>query len=719
MIIFQSFLKINKVFTLFKFNTKATLFFKKELAQGWFKPFVSGGSILFHGSMDPFNCVNGISSGELLYRSLIQDKKSWLNRKVGQHLRQFLEEGVNKDSILSKFEARRDELIEAEELCLRSRKNRSKLLRAKIAEANELCKIYLSRAKLTNEEFNSTLSALMNEFDDHASKYALWYFATLERERSIHRGRLGEELMSCDSLQKHLKSSLRLNIFAIHLESETDRQILLKRLPSSHPQHIRCRRAASENLKPGFFDGVPSFSGLNVLDVYKVENKPLLERFQKCAALMEPGKVKGLFTSVPAHSVERTVVLGFGSNEGRPGEKVAMADAEEYDEKDIKNLAKKRKIFRRAWYAFHDKGDGYAEKIVDGSTVSKFPRTFSRYSTVEVDRYFVSEAHRENTEPGLDLSADKVYQQATSTWERSTDGGGPVSSDIRYLILCRVVIGKVFVTSKEYRGFPSIGKTPAFDSMYNPLQEEYLVLRPEQVLPEFVIQYTYSKEASSAAKVHKSNPILPIDLSTASVKVPDTAWNIEISAPSVAGGANDKSNQKKDQKNDEGTGSNNNRIVPPLATTKGIRLAAVPLDRTSAEEYAGESADTMIDLDLAEAKLGQQSLDVSRRESLTSWEQLRLNAARQRETILDTSDGLHAAYKRKVTQTRHWESARLRETFANAPELESVQSLKYEIDRSEKDLIRQVARRREMENEMNSMRRKRGGRPLPGTGGRR
>ena len=120
-------------------------FLKKSWHRFWFKPFVSGGSILFHGSMDPFNCVNGISSGELLYRSLIQDKKSWLNRKVGQHLRQFLEEGVNKDSILSKFEARRDELIEAEELCLRSRKNRSKILRAKIAEANELCKIYLSQ----------------------------------------------------------------------------------------------------------------------------------------------------------------------------------------------------------------------------------------------------------------------------------------------------------------------------------------------------------------------------------------------------------------------------------------------------------------------------------------------------------------------------------------------------------------------------------------------
>ena len=77
------------------------------------------------------------------------------------------------------------------------------------------------------------------------------------------------------------------------------------------------------------------------------------------------------------------------------------------------------------------------------------------------------------------------------------DGGGPITDEIRYLVLCRVAVGKVFVTSKEYKGFPAVGSDPAFDSMYNPLQEEYLVLRPEQVLPEFIIQYVFKKLPSS------------------------------------------------------------------------------------------------------------------------------------------------------------------------------------------------------------------------------
>ena len=57
--------------------------------------------------------------------------------------------------------------------------------------------------------------------------------------------------------------------------------------------------ARARNIKPGFFEGsCEPFTGINVLDVYKVEDAPELDRFQKRAAAMEPGKVKGpLFAS--------------------------------------------------------------------------------------------------------------------------------------------------------------------------------------------------------------------------------------------------------------------------------------------------------------------------------------------------------------------------------------------------------------------------------------
>ena len=46
--------------------------------------------------------------------------------------------------------------------------------------------------------------------------------------------------------------------------------------------------------------------------MYNAENAPELERFQKRATAMEPGKVKGLFTSVKGTSIERIIALGMG-----------------------------------------------------------------------------------------------------------------------------------------------------------------------------------------------------------------------------------------------------------------------------------------------------------------------------------------------------------------------------------------------------------------------
>ena len=43
--------------------------------------------------------------------------------------------------------------------------------------------------------------------------------------------------------------------------------------------------------------------------MYKLENKPLLARFQAAASL-EPGKVKGLFCSITVDSLERVAALG-------------------------------------------------------------------------------------------------------------------------------------------------------------------------------------------------------------------------------------------------------------------------------------------------------------------------------------------------------------------------------------------------------------------------
>ena len=222
----------------------------------------------------------------------------------------------------------------------------------------------------------------------------------------------------------------------------------------------------------------------------------------------------------------------------------------------------RKTLFRRAWYAYHNnKSDvGYAENRIGKSHGCHFPRSFSRYSTLESDRGNVEAAARDllSKESSGGEGEGKGGKAAahTSDVPASPKTGGPITT-IRYLVLCRVAVGKVFVTSKEYKGFPAVGSDPAFDSMYNPLQEEYLVLRPEQVLPEFIIQYVFKKLPSStisaklagtsdsslssspsssslAGNAAASLPLMPIDLSTPHLNLGpnDNPWQVDVASQS-------------------------------------------------------------------------------------------------------------------------------------------------------------------------------------------
>jgi len=107
----------------------------------------------------------------------------------------------------------------------------------------------------------------------------------------------------------------RLAAFALHLDHETRGAARLRRLTPRDAQYARCRRAAAENARRGFFGAGGPFAGLDVVDVFKVENRCLLDEFQRgVEARRVPGEkkkaVKGLFCDVPARSIERLVLYG-------------------------------------------------------------------------------------------------------------------------------------------------------------------------------------------------------------------------------------------------------------------------------------------------------------------------------------------------------------------------------------------------------------------------
>ena len=74
---------------------------------------------------------------------------------------------------------------------------------------------------------------------------------------------------------------------------------------------------AAENARRGFFASGGPFAGLDVVDVFKIENRCLLDAFQREVERRKTPRsdekkkaVKGLFCDVPAASVERLVLYG-------------------------------------------------------------------------------------------------------------------------------------------------------------------------------------------------------------------------------------------------------------------------------------------------------------------------------------------------------------------------------------------------------------------------
>ena len=93
---------------------------------------------------------------------------------------------------------------------------------------------------------------------------------------------------------------------------------------------------------------------------------------------------------------------------------------------------------------------GYVSNLLANSNPVKFPRNFSRHSTL------------------------------------SDRGTG-----VQFLALCRVLVNKVTVVKQGYSG--------EGDAVYNSVEEEYRLNKGGNVLPEFVICYT-ADEASSETK---------------------------------------------------------------------------------------------------------------------------------------------------------------------------------------------------------------------------
>lgn len=214
------------------------------------------------------------------------------------------------------------------------------------------------------DRYSHQFQRLEQAYRQHITSNILHLYALLEAERQYIAAWSKREEAKCrdqraltkllyqfkcvyESLRKMITGAnhrLLCSSFALQLDSETSGQVRMWRLPPSDAQRMRCVKAATENIKKRFF--ASSEQSLEVLEVYKIENRVLLTNFQRfttsLAQTTSDIKIKGLFCSVPAESVERCVVYGMHTSPS--GEEPHFVDSKRAEVK----------IFNRSMYAFEE-----------------------------------------------------------------------------------------------------------------------------------------------------------------------------------------------------------------------------------------------------------------------------------------------------------------------------------------------------------------------------
>ena len=207
----------------------------------------------------------------------------------------------------------------------------------------------------------------------------------------------------------------------------------MEKLSSESNQFVRTSKAAIGSVRTSF----KSLGNLVVRDVFQIRNDTLLRHFRETrSSLGKRAKVKGLFCLLKdVNDVKRMIALSFRIS---PDEEMyaEMFPGVRYDKNDA-NAGKTTETFLREMQCV---------KVSD--------LLFSKYSTVP------------HSEKDHNISG------------------------LRYLVLCRVLIDRMFVTSKHRNVFPDITDEMlrSFDAVYCPSREEFRVLNAAHVLPEFIIQ---------------------------------------------------------------------------------------------------------------------------------------------------------------------------------------------------------------------------------------
>ena len=434
-----------------------------------------------------------ILSGELGYR--VSEKHRPRPRGLGPQalassssdFRNFLLVDCDIESQRAHFQLQREQLAALRhtlQKCHRSRvAHEGTTLKASVDAAvrSTLCFLDCSRYRLLRE-----LENMQQQVDAEVMVEVQRYFAHVKDEMESARVKLDTEMAEFDAQRRQAKLLRDVRVFAHHLYHETRGKVVVSVLERDSAQFKRCKKAIKENISSQFM-AATGFQCAKVMAVFKLENSLISDHLQKVASSIDDGKVKGLFFTVPKGGLEALCVYGLNANSLANGKRAAPG-AMTFDD-----------LFQAPW--FRSVPDASAAAADDNLTPAHQPNK-PRQSDAVNTGYSAETVVRESissftgTADGSIASAFQFSRQCTLSSLKALP-----TKELEegvYISLCRVLVSKLRTTS-NYPTLQDIkdALSAGYDAIYSTINDEYLLLKAEYILPEFVMLVNFGKQEDS------------------------------------------------------------------------------------------------------------------------------------------------------------------------------------------------------------------------------
>ena len=303
--------------------------------------------------------------------------------------------------------------------------------------------------------------------DSVVMKLILHYYSVLREELTLTRSTLYQDHLDSLIVRRRFNMMKDIRIFAEHLSVESKNRICLNELSFESSQAKRCKKAVKENMSKAFLNTQGSFQ---VLKLYKLEHILLSSHLHNAASSVENGKVKGLFCHIPKDLLFSFCTYGLHIQQVPAVHDQLIPD-------DLNS------IFQLPWFCA--KPPSYLK--MDSKLLS-----FSTF----LDKNINSSKKRNDSTPNSmtgRLASKRVTDFRLRFSRHSTPKGiGSCSKEELeegiFISLCRVLLYRVSTINDDIDDNDiEAALKHGCDAVYSTTTEEYVLLKPENVLPEFMM----------------------------------------------------------------------------------------------------------------------------------------------------------------------------------------------------------------------------------------